>query len=57
MKQQHSWEITDAFWEAAHWWMNRFHKILVRYEKLESSYRGLLMLACAFIAFLKALII
>jgi hypothetical protein len=37
--------------------MNRFHKILVRFEKLESSYLGLLMFACAFIAFRKALII
>jgi hypothetical protein len=43
--------------EAAHSWMNRFRKILVRFEKLESSYLGLLMLACAFIAFRKALVI
>jgi transposase len=43
--------------EAANWWMNRFRKILVRYEKLESSYFGLLMLACAFIAFRKAPVI
>jgi transposase len=43
--------------EAARSWMNRFRKILVRCEKLESSYSGLLMLACAFIAFRKALVI
>jgi transposase len=43
--------------EAAHSWMNRFRKILVRFEKLESSYLGLLMFACAFIAFRKAFII
>jgi transposase len=43
--------------EAAHSWMNRFRKILVRFEKLESSYLGLLMPACAFIAFRKALVI
>jgi transposase len=43
--------------EGAHSWMNRFRKILVRFEKLESSYLGLLMLACAFIAFRKALVI
>jgi transposase len=40
--------------EAAHSWMNRFRKLLVRYEKLACSYNGLLMLACAFIAFRKA---
>jgi hypothetical protein len=40
--------------EAAHSWMNRFRKLLVRYEKLYSSYIGLLMFACAFIAFRKA---
>ena len=40
--------------EAAHSWMNRFRKLLVRYEKLTASYQGPLMLACAFIAFRKA---
>jgi transposase len=40
--------------EVAHSWVNRFRKLLVRYEKLESSYLGLLMFACAFIAFRKA---
>jgi len=39
--------------EAAHSWMNRFRKLLVRFEKLNSSYLGLLMFACAFIAFRK----
>ena len=39
--------------EAAHSWMNRFRKLLVRFEKLASSYLGLLMFACAFIAFRK----
>jgi hypothetical protein len=43
--------------EAARSWMNRFRKILVRFEKLESSYLGLRMLACAFVAFHKALVI
>jgi putative transposase len=40
--------------EVAHSWVNRFRKLLVRYEKLKSSYLGLLMFACAFIAFRKA---
>jgi len=39
--------------EAAHSWMNRFRKLLVRFEKLACSYLGLLMFACAFIAFRK----
>jgi hypothetical protein len=48
----HRWVV-----EAAHSWMNRFRKILVCFEKLESSYLGLLMFACAFIAFCKTLVI
>ena len=40
--------------EATHSWMNRFRKLLVRYEKLTASYKALLMLLCAFIAFRKA---
>jgi len=43
--------------EVAHSWINRFRKLLVRYEKLTVSYLGLLMFACAFIAFRKANII
>ena len=35
-------------------WINRFRKLLVRFEKLTVSHEGLLMLACAFIAFRKA---
>jgi transposase len=43
--------------EAAHFWIKRFRKLLVRYEKLTCSYKGLLMLACTFIAFRKAAVI
>jgi transposase len=43
--------------EVSHSWINRFRKLLVRFEKLEASYMGLLMFACAFIAFRKANII
>ncbi|GHV34518.1 hypothetical protein AGMMS4952_26920 [Spirochaetia bacterium] len=43
--------------EVSHSWINRFRKLLVRFEKLTTSYRGLLMFACAFIAFRKALVI
>ena len=37
--------------------MNRFRKLLVRFEKLTVSYLGLLMFACAFIAFRKVNVI
>jgi transposase len=40
--------------EVTHSWMNRFRKLLVRYEKLTTTYTALLMLACAFIALCKA---
>ena len=40
--------------EAAHSWMNRFRKLLVRYEKKASSYIALLHMAAAIIAFRKA---
>ena len=40
--------------EAAHSWMNRFRELPVRFEKLNESCLGLLMFACAFIAFRKA---
>jgi transposase len=43
--------------EVSHSWINRFRKLLVRFEKLKTSYEGLLMFACAFIAFRKANII
>jgi transposase len=43
--------------EATPSWMNRFRKILVRFEKRAVSYIGLVMFAYAFIAFLKATVI
>ena len=43
--------------EGTHSWMNRFRKIPERFEKPTDSYLGLLMFACAFIAFRKANVI
>ena len=40
--------------EVTHSWMNRFRKFLVRYEKLTTTYKALLMLSCAFIVLRKA---
>jgi putative transposase len=48
----HRWVV-----EATHSWMNQFRKLLVRYEKLDKTYKGLLMLSCAFIALRKAEVI
>jgi transposase len=39
--------------EVCHSWFNRFRKLLVRYEKLERSFRALNHLAAAIIAFRK----
>jgi transposase len=43
--------------EVCHSWMNRFRKLLVRYEKTDKAFLGLLMLACAFIPFRKCEVI
>ena len=43
--------------ERTHSWLNRFRKLLVRYEKLAASYDGLLELACALIAFRRVIFI
>ncbi len=37
--------------ERTHSWLNRFRKLLVRFEKTTESYEGLLELACALIAY------
>ena len=43
--------------EACHSWLNRFRKIIIRYEKTDASYIALLHLACAIIVFNKLKII
>jgi putative transposase len=40
--------------ERTHSWMNRFRRILVRWEKKRDNYLGFVHLACAFIAFKQA---
>jgi len=37
--------------ERTHSWMNRFRRLLIRWEKQVDNYLGLLHLACAFITF------
>lgn len=37
--------------ERAHSWMNRFRRILIRWEKKPDNYRAMLHFACALIAF------
>jgi transposase len=43
--------------ERTHSWLNRFRKLLVRFEKLEASYCGLVELACALIVFRQMIVI
>ena len=43
--------------ERTHSWLNRFRKLLVRFEKKTASYDALLELACALITFRKVIII
>jgi transposase len=38
-------------------WLNRFRKLLVRYEKRARSYEGLLELACALIVYRRVIVI
>jgi putative transposase len=40
--------------EVCHSWLNRFRKILVRFEKLEATHLALLQFACAYVAFRRA---
>ena len=37
--------------ERTHSWMNRFRRLLIRWEKKPSNYLAMLHIACAFIAF------
>ena len=37
--------------ERSHSWMNRFRRILIRWEKKTANYQAMLELACAFICF------
>ncbi len=39
--------------EAAHSWLNRFRKLLIRYEKFSENYMALLQLAAAIICWRK----
>jgi len=43
--------------ERTHSWLNRFRKLLVRFEKLAASYDGLVELACALIVFRQTIVI
>ena len=43
--------------ERIHSWLNRYRKLLVRFEKLAMSYEGLLELACALTAFQQTIVI
>jgi transposase len=40
--------------EVGHSWLNRFRRLLVRWEKKAANYLGMLPLACAIICWRKA---
>jgi transposase len=50
-EKKHNPEFRARRWvvEVCHSWMNRFRKLLVRYEKKEGNYRALVEFACAII--------
>ena len=43
--------------ERTHSWLNRFRKLLVRFDKRVESYEGLLEIACALITFRRVIFI
>lgn len=43
--------------EACHSWLNRFRKLLVRFEKTDASYEALLHLACSIIVWRRVALI
>jgi transposase len=43
--------------ECFHSWLNRFRKLIPRYEKTDLSYQALVKLACAMIVFNKIIVI
>lgn len=43
--------------ERTHSWLNRFRKLLVRFEKLAESHEALLELACALLVFRQCIVI
>jgi len=48
-RTQPGWKARRWVVERSHSWMNRFRKLLVSFEKTETSYRALLSLAAALI--------
>ena len=56
-RQNHRYPARRWVVERLHSWLNRFRKLLVRYEKKAESYQGLLEIACAIIVFQHCLFI
>ena len=50
-EKEHNPQFVARRWvvEVCHSWMNRFRKLLVRYEKKARNYQGLVEFACAII--------
>ena len=51
IKQEAGYRARRWVVERTHSWMNRFRRILIRWEKKPENYLGLLHLVCAFITY------
>lgn len=56
-KQRRRYRARRWVVERTHSWLNRFRKLLVRFEKTATSYEALLELACALIVFRRVIFI
>lgn len=54
IKQEPGYKARRWVVERTHGWMNRFRAILIRWEKKDANYLGLLHLVCAHVAFKQA---
>ena len=44
-----AWHMPGELGERTQWWMTRFRKLLIRFERKVQNYLALLHLACAYI--------
>ena len=56
-RTQPGWKARRWVVKRTHWWLNRFRKLLVSFEKTEASYVALLSLAAALICWRQTVVI
>ena len=54
LKQETAFKARSCVVERTHSWMNRFRRVLLRWDKKVLNYLGFLHLACAYITYLHA---